>query len=125
MRHQNQLGEESIGKLLLKYSIPAIIGMMVNALYNIVDSYFVAKVSEDAMTAISLIFPLQYLANACGIGFGVAIASLTAYYYGANKKDDATYSATKGVILSIVHGVIITIFSLIVAKPFLQMFTDN
>ncbi len=122
---QTEMKNKPLLSLIVKMSLPIIISMIINALYNIVDSYFVAKVSEDAMTAISLIFPLQYLANACGIGFGVAIASLTAYYYGANKKDDATYSATKGVILSIIHGVIITIFSLIVAKPFLQMFTDN
>ena len=122
---QTEMKNKPLLNLIVKMSLPIIISMIINALYNIVDSYFVAKVSEDAMTAISLIFPLQYLANACGIGFGVAIASLTAYYYGANKKDDATYSATKGVILSIIHGVIITIFSLIVAKPFLQMFTDN
>ena len=82
---QTEMKNKPLLNLIVKMSLPIIISMIINALYNIVDSYFVAKVSEDAMTAISLIFPLQYLANACGIGFGVAIASLTAYYYGANK----------------------------------------
>lgn len=122
---KSYMENKPIFKLIIKMSLPIIISMIINALYNIVDSFFVSKVSEDAMTAISIIFPLQYLANAFGIGFGVAIASLTAFYYGANKKNVATYSATKGVILSIIHGIIITIFSLIVAKPFFLLFTDN
>ncbi len=122
---QIDMKNKPILNLIIKMSLPIIISMIINALYNIVDSFFVAKVSDEAMTAISYIFPLQYLANACGIGFGVAIASLTAFYYGANKKEEAIYSASKGVILSIIHGIVITIFSLLVAKPFLMMFTSN
>ena len=122
---QIDMKNKPILNLIIKMSLPIIISMIINALYNIVDSFFVAKVSDEAMTAISYIFPLQYLANACGIGFGVAIASLTAFYYGANKKEEAIYSASKGVILSIIHGIVITIFSLLVAKPFLMMFTNN
>ena len=119
---QIDMKNKPILNLIIKMSLPIIISMIINALYNIVDSFFVAKVSDEAMTAISYIFPLQYLANACGIGFGVAIASLTAFYYGANKKEEAIYSASKGVILSIIHGIVITIFSLLVAKPFLMMY---
>ena len=122
---QLDMKNKPILNLIIKMSLPIIISMIINALYNIVDSFFVAKVSDEAMTAISYIFPLQYLANACGIGFGVAIASLSGFYYGSNKKEEASYSATKGVILSIIHGIVITIFSLLVAKPFLMMFTNN
>lgn len=107
---QIDMKNKPILNLIIKMSLPIIISMIINALYNIVDSFFVAKVSDEAMTAISYIFPLQYLANACGIGFGVAIASLTAFYYGANKKEEAIYSASKGVILSIIHGIVLLYF---------------
>ena len=106
-------------------SLPMVISMVINALYNIVDSYFVAKVSEDAMTAISYIFPIQYLANAFGIGFGVGINAVVSYYLGAKKNKCANYSATIGVILSIIHGIILSIICFFISKPFLLLFTSN
>ena len=60
--------------LMLSLSLPMVISMLVNSLYNIVDSYFVAKISEDAMTALSLVFPVQNLVNAVTIGFGIGIS---------------------------------------------------
>lgn len=123
--NQNYMKEKPILNLIIKMSLPIIISMIINGLYNIVDSFFVSKISENAMTAVSLIFPIQYLANAFGIGFGVAIASLTGFYYGAKEKELASYSATRGVILSLIHGIIITIVSLIIAKPFIKLFTND
>ena len=117
--------EQNILPLILKMSLPIIISMIINSLYNIVDSFFVSKVSESAMTAISLIYPIQYLPNAFGIGFGVAIASLTGFYMGSGNKNNAEYSATKGVVVALIHGIIIAIFSLLVAKPFLKLFTND
>ena len=63
--------EKSIFPLLLSMSLPMVISMAVNSLYNIVDSYFVAKISEDAMTALSLVFPIQNFINAVAIGFRI------------------------------------------------------
>ncbi len=117
--------EQNILSLICKMSLPIIISMVINGLYNIVDSFFVAKVSENAMTAISLVYPIQYLPSAFGIGFGVAIASLSGFYLGASDKDRAEYSATKGVIIAIIHGVIIAILSIIFAKPFIKLFTSD
>ena len=65
--------ERPVVPLLLSMALPMVISMMVNSLYNIVDSFFVAKISEDAMTALSLVFPVQNFINAVGIGFGVGI----------------------------------------------------
>ena len=65
--------EKPIFPLILKMALPMVVSMLVNALYNIVDGMFVSQASEIAMTAISLVFPLQNLANAAGIGFGVGI----------------------------------------------------
>ena len=72
--NQTFMKERRILPLILSMSLPMVISMAVNSLYNIVDSYFVAKISDDAMTALSLVFPIQNLVNAIAIGFGVAVA---------------------------------------------------
>ena len=117
--------ENNILSLIFKMSLPIIISMVINGLYNIVDSFFVAKVSESAMTAISLVYPIQYMPSAFGIGFGVAIASLSGFYLGAGDLKNARYSATKGVIIALIHGLIIAILSIIFAKPFIKLFTSD
>ena len=65
--------ERPVLPLLLSMALPMVLSMLVNSLYNIVDSLFVAQISEDAMTALSLVYPIQNLINAVGIGFGVAL----------------------------------------------------
>ena len=80
---QTFMKEKPVLPLVLKMALPMVISMLVNSLYNIVDSFFVAQVSEDAMTAISIVYPLQNLANAVGVGFGVGINAAVAYYLGA------------------------------------------
>ena len=70
---QEFMKEKPVFPLVVSMSLPMVLSMLVNALYNIVDSYFVAKVSEDAMTALSLVFPLQNLLTAVGVGFGIGI----------------------------------------------------
>lgn len=120
---KSYMKENNILSLIFKMSLPLIISMVINGLYNIVDSYFVAKVSEDSMTAISLIYPIQYLPSAFGIGFGVAIASLIGLYMGSNDLKNAEYSATKGVIIAFIHGIIIAILSIVFAEQFLRLFT--
>ena len=72
--------ERPVLPLLLSMALPMILSMLVNSLYNIVDSFFVAKISEDAMTALSLVFPIQNFVNAVAIGFGVGINAVIAFY---------------------------------------------
>ena len=84
-------------------ALPMVISMMVSSLYNIVDSYFVAKISEDAMTSLSLVFPVQNFINAVAIGFGVGINAVIAFYLGAGDKNKADSAATQGFLLSIIH----------------------
>ena len=93
---QTFMKEKPVLPLVLKMALPMVISMLVNSLYNIVDSFFVAQVSEDAMTAISIVYPLQNLANAIGVGFGVGINAAVAYYLGANNGKAANRSATLG-----------------------------
>ena len=75
--------------LLLSMSLPMVLSMLVSSLYNIVDSYFVAMISEDAMTALSLVFPLQNLVHSVGVGFGVGINAVIAFHSGAGNRDKA------------------------------------
>lgn len=72
--------EKPILPLILSMSLPMVLSMLVNSLYNIVDSFFVAQISEEAMTALSLVYPVQNFINAAGIGFGVGINAVIAFY---------------------------------------------
>ena len=73
--------------LVLSMSLPMVLSMLVNSLYNIVDSFFVAKISDDAMTALSLVFPVQNLINAVAIGFGVGVNAAVSFYLGAKEEE--------------------------------------
>ena len=92
--------EKPVIPLITSMALPMVISMLVNSLYNIVDSFFVAQISEDAMTALSLVFPVQNLINALGIGFGIGINAMISLQLGAGKKEQASMAATMGLGLS-------------------------
>ena len=122
---KNFMKEKKIFPLVVSMSLPMVISMAVNSLYNIVDSYFVAKISEDAMTALSLVYPVQNLMTALAVGFGVGMNARIAYCLGANKQKGASYAATTGLLLSGVHGIILMVVCLLGMRRFLMMYTDN
>lgn len=117
--------EKPIFPLLLSMSLPMVISMAVNSLYNIVDSYFVAKISEDAMTALSLVFPVQNFINAVAIGFGVGINAMIAQYLGAGRRDKADETLTQGMVLAVIHGIVMMILCIIGIPYFLRLFTTD
>lgn len=117
--------EKKILPLVLSMSLPMVISMAVNSLYNIVDSYFVAKISEDAMTALSLVYPVQNLITSAAVGFGIGINARIAYCLGANKSDDASRAAATGMFLSVIHGIILTIVCILGMPWFLSLYTKN
>ena len=82
-QEQQKMGTMPIAPLIFSMALPAMVSMLINALYNIVDSIFVAKYSADALTAVSLVFPLQTLVIAVGVGTGVGVNSLIARCLGA------------------------------------------
>ena len=125
MKSETFMKEKAVFPLIISMSLPMVISMCVNSLYNIVDSYFVAKISEDAMTALSLIFPVQNFINAVVIGFGVGINALIAFYLGAKDIQNANDIANQGFILSLIHGIVLTIGGIAVINPFLKAFTSN
>ena len=117
--------ERPVFPLILSMALPMVISMLVNSLYNIVDSFFVAKISEDAMTALSLVFPVQNFANAIAIGFGIGISSLIAICLGAGNRETAGKAATLGLILAALHGVILTVGCILIMPGFLALFTSD
>lgn len=123
--NQTYMKEQPVMKLILSMALPMVISMMVNSLYNIVDSFFIAKISEDAMTALSLVYPVQNLINAVMIGFGIGINAVISFYLGAQEHDTADRAATQGMLLGTLHGIGFMIIGIEVMKPFLQVFTAN
>ena len=122
---QTYMKEKPILPLLLSMALPMVISMFVNSLYNIIDSIFVAKISDEAMTALSLVFPIQNMINAIAIGFGVGVNASIAYFLGAEKQEDADTSASFGVLLSLIHGILLTIICILIMPAFLRMFTSD
>ena len=124
-KEENILGQEKIGKLIRKFSIPCIISMLVNSLYNIVDSFFVAQINENAMTALSLVYPVQNFITAVAIGFAIGINSIIAFYLGTEEYSTANTVATQGMVFALIHSIIITISGISIIPFFLRMFTSS
>lgn len=111
--------------LVLSMSLPMVVSMMVASLYNIVDSYYVAKINEDAMTALSLVYPIQNLINAVTIGFSIGANAVISYYLGAQNSSKANAAATQSILYNAIHGVVLTIGCIAVMPFFLGLFTTN
>ncbi len=122
MEQQNKMGTAKMGPLIFSMALPAMISMLINALYNIVDSIFVAKYSQDALSAVSLVFPLQSLVVAIGVGTGVGVNSLIARRLGEKRQLHANSAAEHGIMLSIIGGIVFLFVGFGLAKPFLSVF---
>lgn len=123
--NQEFMKEKPVMPLVISMALPMTFSMLVNALYNIIDSYFVAKISEDAMTALSLVFPLQNLVNAVVIGFAIGINATMAFYLGAKQQELANKTASLGTFLNMLHGLLLAIGSILFMPHFLGMFTGD
>ena len=122
---ENIMGTKKVMPLLISMSVPPMISMLIQALYNIVDSMYVARVSEDALTAVSIAFPLQNLIIAVSCGFGIGLSSCVARALGARNEKEVTSAATHGFLLSGVHWLLFVLMGLFVTGPFLRNFTDS
>lgn len=123
--NQTYMKDKPIFPLVLTMSLPMVMSMLVNSLYNIVDSYFVAQINQNAMTALSLIFPLQNLVTAVGVGFGIGINAVVAFFLGAGNTASANRTVTQGLILNTVHGVLLTFLCIAGTPLFLKLFTSD
>ncbi len=121
---ENKMGVMPEGKLLINMSLPMMISMLVQALYNIVDSIFVAKISEDALTAVSLAFPLQTLMIAIGAGTGVGVNALISRALGEKDPKKASDVAANGIFVYIISYIVVAIIGLTLVKPFYALQTS-
>ncbi len=117
--------EKPVFPLLLSMALPMVISMLVNSLYNIVDTFFVARIGEEAVTALSLVYPVQNLINAVAIGYGIGVNALIAQSLGARHQQEANRAATQGLVCSISHGVLLTILGIAIIPFFLSLFTQQ
>lgn len=125
MMNQNFMKERKILPLVISMSLPMVISMAINSLYNIIDSYFVAKISDDAMTALSLVYPAQNLMTAIAVGFGIGMNARIAFCLGAGQKEQADKATSTGMLLSVIHGIILMIVCMLLMPWFLKMYTEN
>ncbi len=122
---ENKMGVMPIPRLLITMSLPMMISMLVQALYNIVDSMFVAKLSEDALTAVSLAFPIQTLMIAVSAGTGVGINALLSRNLGEKNFEGANSAAKNGIFLGLASCLVFALFGLFGAGFFFRMQTDD
>ena len=114
-----------IGKLLFSMGIPAVLSMLIQALYNIVDTIYISQYSQDAMFAIGLVYPMQMVGLSLALGTGVGIGTLVSRRLGEKRKEEAGHVASTGIIIALVHVVLIILLGIFATKPFLNMYTDR
>jgi putative MATE family efflux protein len=122
---ENKMGVMPEGRLLLNMSLPMMVSMLVQALYNIVDSIFVAKISEDALTAVSLAFPLQTLLVAIGAGTGVGVNALISRGLGEKRQEKVDAVAVNGIFVYIISYLVVVVFALLAVRPFYRLQTGE
>lgn len=118
---ENKMGILPMNRLLLGMSLPMMASMLVQSLYNIVDSIFVAKISDDALTAVSLAFPMQLLCMAVGNGTGVGINAVLSKALGEKNRDAVNKAATNGIFLMALSSILFLLVGLFLVKPFYYM----
>ncbi len=123
-RSENKMGVERVPKLLITMSLPIMVSMFIQALYNIVDSIFVAKISENALTAVSLAFPIQQLIIAFAVGTAVGLNSLISRRLGERRQEEADAAAGNGMFLAVVTWLLFALFGAFFSRLFFQAFTD-
>lgn len=116
-----QMGTEPEGKLLYKMAVPIALAMLVQALYNIIDSAFVGQISEEALSAVSLVFPFQSLFAALNVGIGVGMSQLISLNRGSGHPERARQAAGQGFLLSAVCGVCFLIYGLFFSESFFRL----
>lgn len=122
---QNPMKTKPIFPLLMGMSIPPMVSMLIQSMYNIVDGIFVAKLGEDALTAVTIAFPLQNMILAVAVGLGVGINAAIARNLGAQNEEAVNSAATHGILYTALHSVAFIVLGIFFTKPFLQLFTTK
>lgn len=120
-----RMGEMPVNRLVMKISLPIMFSMLIQALYNIVDSIFVAQYHPQALTAVSLAFPIQTLMIALGVGTGVGLNSLISRRLGEGRRQAALAASHNGLFLAVLSWGAFLLFGLLFARPFFSAYTDD
>lgn len=122
---ENKMGTMNMKKLIVTMSIPVMLSMLIQALYNIVDSMFIAYYSQEGLTAVSLCYPVQMIIVAVACGTGVGVNSLLSRFLGENEKNKANSVAMHGIFLAICNGIVFALLGVLFAEKFLMFFSNN
>ena len=122
---ENKMGTMPMTKLIFSMSLPAMFSMLIQALYNIVDSIFVSFIGEDALTAVSLVYPMQMLIISFAVGTGVGVNSLISRRLGEKKYDEASHAANHGIVLAFITWVVFALIGLFFTKPFIASMANG
>lgn len=114
-------GSEKIGKILLKIAPPVMFAQLIQALYNIVDSFFVGRYSEKGLTALSVIFPVQFVIIALAVGTGVGVNTYMAKEYALGREEDAEKTAGTGIVLAIIMWAFFSLAAFLFLKYYIQI----
>lgn len=115
---ENKMGVMPVNKLLMNMSLPMMISMLVQALYNVVDSIFVSRIDENALTAVSMAFPIQSLMIALGVGTGVGVNALLSRSLGEKDYDRVNKAAGNGIFLAVINYLVFLLVGILVTTPF-------
>ncbi len=122
---QNKMGTARMLPLIFSMALPAMFSMLVQALYNVVDSYFVSQISEKALAAVSLAFPLQNLQIAFAVGTAVGVTSLISRRLGQGRREEASSAAAHGIVLGILTSLVFAIYGAFFTTPFFRLFESD
>jgi len=125
MNKQELMRTKPILPLLISMGVPMMVSMLIQSLYNIVDSIFVSRLGTQALTAVSLVYPLQNVIMALSVGIGVGIGSVISLNLGAKNTKKASQAASVGMLLTVLHAAVFALAGAFLTKPFLQMFTTD
>lgn len=125
VKNENPMGSKPIFPLLITMALPPSISMLIQSLYNIIDSIYVAKLGENALTAVSLAYPIQNLVLSLAVGLGVGMNASIARNLGAKNQKEADSTIQHGLICAGVHSLLFVLIGLFLTVPFLRMFTQD
>ena len=122
---ENKMGVMPVNRLLVTMALPIMISMIIQAMYNIVDSLFVARISEQALTAVSLAYSVQNLLIGVAVGTGVGVNSLLSRYLGEQNREGVNKTAVNGIFIMLVTYLFFLVFGLIFTRTFFKLQTDS
>lgn len=125
IKDSDKMGSMPIGRLLASMAWPAILSMTINAMYNIIDSIFVAQISQEALTAVSFVMPVQILMIAVSVGSGVGVNSLISRRLGAKRQRDADLAACTSIRIGLINYIIFLLIGIFLTVPFMHHYTGD